>query len=594
MMRPKNSQRRACPATILVSIDRSAMIHKLILKNFKRIKEQEFLFNRFDLLVGGNNSGKSTVLQALAIWQYCVDQFRLSPRSRGSRGIQVVLPNFTALPLPEFNLLWSDRMAQTGKSYVYIEIDVHWRDERFQEHHCCVQLRYQSQQSIFAIPSGDWNTFAELERLPSFPRIVYVPPFSGLEPHERWMDDGNVRQQIGKAQPGAVLRNLLYRVIDRQDVAVENNRDWEEICARIKDWFGIELDAPQYEKGVSTEILAAYKSGKKRFDVISGGSGFHQILTLMAFIYGYPQASTLLFDEPDAHLHVNLQRKIIHYFKGVGGKQFLIATHSEEFVKGVEVSSVLSMLSGVPRRIQSSHETLHALSEVDNIDVVRTQQSPFILYLEGEDDGRLLSAWAETLGFLEVYEQFYPYVLGGPTKKEMQKRADLHFKALRQLQPSVSRAILLDYDADEEAINPPPSNPMLNEWKRKNIDNYLLVPDAWKRAIDQHFGASPAYPSLFSQPYHELIDRFFAGQNLTLPPSGHWKALQADIFKLVDGKKLLFERSDSLFEQIKAIGKDKLVINREAVSKAMLASEIHQDVDVFFSNLKRIVETASS
>ena len=56
------------------------MIHKLILKNFKRIKEETFDFNQFDLIVGANNSGKSTALQAMAIWQYCVDQFNLSKR----------------------------------------------------------------------------------------------------------------------------------------------------------------------------------------------------------------------------------------------------------------------------------------------------------------------------------------------------------------------------------------------------------------------------------------------------------------------------------------------------------------------------------
>ena len=99
------------------------MIHKLILKNFKKVKDETFLFNNFDLIVGANNSGKSTALQAMAIWQYCVDQFSLSKR-KGSRGIQVVLPNFTALPLPEFNLLWTDRLGQTGKNYVYIEIDL--------------------------------------------------------------------------------------------------------------------------------------------------------------------------------------------------------------------------------------------------------------------------------------------------------------------------------------------------------------------------------------------------------------------------------------------------------------------------------------
>ena len=43
------------------------MITKLTLKNFKSVDEEVYTFTEFDLLVGRNNSGKSTVLQALAI-----------------------------------------------------------------------------------------------------------------------------------------------------------------------------------------------------------------------------------------------------------------------------------------------------------------------------------------------------------------------------------------------------------------------------------------------------------------------------------------------------------------------------------------------
>ena len=37
------------------------MITKLTLRNFKSVGEQVYEFTRFDLLVGRNNSGKSTV-----------------------------------------------------------------------------------------------------------------------------------------------------------------------------------------------------------------------------------------------------------------------------------------------------------------------------------------------------------------------------------------------------------------------------------------------------------------------------------------------------------------------------------------------------
>lgn len=558
------------------------MIHKLILKNFKKVKDETFLFNNFDLIVGANNSGKSTALQALAIWQYCVDQFSLS-RRKGSRGIQVVLPNFTALPLPEFNLLWTDRLGQTGKNYVYIEIDVYWYDEHDNEQNFCVMLRYQSPQSVFAIPQKDWANFTQIINIPSFPRVVYVPPFSGLEPHEKWMGDGNVRQNVGKAQPGSVLRNLLYRVIDRTGVKVKDNKDWTEIVSQINEWFGVELLAPKYDPATSTEIIVEYKSNRKIFDIISGGSGFHQIVTLMAFLYGYPDATTILFDEPDAHLHVNLQRQIINYFKQHNKTQFLVATHSEEFIKGVDINSILSVLSGKPKRVDSNNAIIAALSEVDNIDIVRTQESPFILYIEGEDDERILSAWANTLGKTEIYQQFYPYILGGSTKNDMRIKADNHYKALKQIVPDLKRALLLDYDSDEVAINPPSNQPVMNEWKRKNIDNYLLVPDAWKRAVAKELNEEP--DNLFLSPYYELISDTFLSQNLFLPPQGSWKTLKAQIFSIIDGKKLLFENQDSLFIQIKSIRDNDLKINRSTVASVMLPIEIHEHVDQFFDNL---------
>jgi predicted ATPase len=568
------------------------IIHKLILRNFKKIKEETYLFNSFDLIVGANNSGKSTCLQALAIWQFCVDQFRATKR-KGSRGTQVVLPNFTALPLPEFNLLWTDRIDRKASTtqgkrtqeYIYIEIDVYWKNEEGKEKNFCVEMRYQTPQSVYAIPKQGWAKFATLDEANELPRIVYVPPFSGLEPHEKWLDDGNVRQNIGKAQPGSVLRNLLYRVIDREDTPIKDNKNWKEIIDRIKEWFGVELIAPKYEKKMSTEILSEYKSDKKTYDIISGGSGFHQILTILAFLYGYDKVTTILFDEPDAHLHVNLQRKIVNYFAQHSKKQFLIATHSEEFIKGVEVSAILSVMSGKPKRVPTTATILKALSEVDNIDIVRTQDNPFILYVEGEDDDRILSAWAATLDKEELYHQYYSYSLGGGSKEQMKARMEVHFSALREINSQIKRAILFDFD-DASVFHPKETNPVFNEWKRRNIDNYLLVPDAWIRAILRELGQKE--DNLFSLEYTSLVNNFFAEQNLTLPKNASWKNVQANIFQIVDGKAILFEKKDSLFHQIKEKSKGRLIINRAKVASAMTQDELHVDIEKFFENLEKI------
>lgn len=565
------------------------MIHKLILKNFKKIKEETFRFNKFDLIVGANNSGKSTALQAL----YCIEQFKLVKKS-GSRGIQIVLPNFTALPLPEFNLLWTDKVdrfyskkeneRKKEQIYIYIEIDVYWFNKEGCEDHFCVQLRYQSPQAVYAIPVGGWDNFNSKVGQEVFPNVVYVPPFSGIEPHEQWMDSGNVKQYIGKSQPGSVLRNLLFRVIDR-DIKVKENRDWIEINDKIRDWFGVDLQAPDYTKGISTEIKVEYKSSGKLFDVISGGSGFHQILTLLAFLYGYPESTTILLDEPDAHLHTNLQRKIINFFMS-RNKQFIIATHSEEFIRNVDIHSIISILSNKPVRIDSTEKVIKALSDVDNNDVLKTQESPFILYLEGEDDDRILSSWAKVLDKMGIYQLYYPYVLGGSTKEVMRKLSDEHYAALKQIVPKLRRVVLLDYDCGD-SYHPDKNNPCLKEWNRKNIDNYFLVPDAWKRAVASVL--NEPMNSLFLSPYNKIIDDFFISQNLILPPNSTWRTVSANIFEIIDGKKILFEGKNSLFHQIKNFGEENVILNRKTLATSMLSEEIHQDIIGLFNDMENLV-----
>ena len=171
------------------------MITQLTLRNFKSIGEQTYEFTDFDLLVGRNNSGKSTILQALAIWQFCVDEFHRAKRS-GSTGIQIVLPNFTALPVPEFNLLWKNRTdreypTENGtkkQKFILIEIGVEWRDHAGEAQSFGVELRYHSPQTIYAMPASGWARFRQYEKAASLPRIAYVPPFSGLEPAEKWLD----------------------------------------------------------------------------------------------------------------------------------------------------------------------------------------------------------------------------------------------------------------------------------------------------------------------------------------------------------------------------------------------------------------------
>lgn len=580
------------------------MITTLTLRNFKSIEEQTYEFAQFDLLVGRNNSGKSTILQALTIWQFCVDEFRRVKR-RGSTGKQVVLPNFTALPVPEFNLLWKEKTdrrypkvnGSKKQEFILVEIDVTWITDTPEPKQCSfgVKLRYSSPQTIYAIPSEGWEHFRDLEGKPDrsvslLPVIAYVPPFSGLEPNEEWRDDGPLRKQIGKAQPGSVLRNLLLRVWE------ENREDWAEIQRVIKQWFSVDLSDPQYERGVDTQIICEYRQGEKAYDIISGGSGFHQTLTLLAFFYGY-KSTTILLDEPDAHLHVNLQREILDYFKNQKAlqrnTQFLIATHAEEFIQGVDVRQIISLLDKVPQRVEATPAILTAMADVSNLEITQLSELsiPILLYVEGETDERLLRGWATALNMQGSLSQTCFRVMRGGSKEKMKDDSKRHFDGIKQIIPSTKRLVLFDYDEDE-TFHPEDNNPVLYEWRRKNIENYLLVPDAWIRAALQKIGVSDN--DIFSPPIREMIENFFAGENLTLPPGQSWRDVKANIFQLVNGKKLLFENPDSLFQRLKSYelpiqSTSALELTREIVAASMVADEIHKDVHQFFNKLSQLL-----
>jgi ABC-type dipeptide/oligopeptide/nickel transport system ATPase component len=570
------------------------MITKLTLQNFKSIGHQTYEFTNFDLLVGRNNSGKSTILQALAIWQFCVDEFRRSKRS-GKKGIQIVLPNFTALPVPEFNLLWKDKTDRhwpeiEGKKiqeYILINILVEWQQTNGKTSSFGVDLRYHSSQAIYAIPSEGWQRFRECEEAGDLPVIAYVPPFSGLEPQEKGTDEAALRQKVGTGQPGSVLRNLLLRVSKLPE------EEWKELEKTVKNWFSVELRKPKYDPLKDVHINVEYKQDKKDYDIIAGGSGFHQVLTLLAFLYGY-KPTTILLDEPDAHLHVNLQREIIDFFKEKSQQrniQFLIATHAEEFVRGVDASQIISLLNRRPQRIESTPAVIGAMADVSNEEITRIKLSPFIVYVEGESDERIIRAWAGECKIQDSIDKICFKAMNGGNKNQMKEDADTHFVALQKIIPEVKRLMIFDYDNSKDAFHPPADNPTLFEWKRQNIENYLLVPDAWKRASLQRIGSTE--DDLFSRPIINLIDGFFVGQNLTLPPNKTWRNVDANVFQVVDGKKMLFEDNNSLFQQLRNT-QPAITIPREVVVDFMKEDEIHEDVHLLMNKIQTLTTDALS
>lgn len=84
---------------------------------------------------------------------------------------------------------------------------------------------------------------------------------------------------------------------------------------------------------------------------------------------------------------------------------------------------------------------------------------------------------------------------------------------------------------------------------------------------------------------------FFADQNLTLPPGKTWRNVTANVFSVVNGKRILFEDDDSLFHRLRN-GTPSVKLVREQIAMSMVTDEIHEDVHNFIGKLIVLGEEA--
>ena len=244
---------------------------------------------------------------------------------------------------------------------------------------------------------------------------------------------------------------------------------------------------------------AKEKAGCRNSTLLPEDSGFHQVLLLLSFFYARP-ATVFLLDEPDAHLHVILQRQIYERLRAVASRrdcQLIVATHSEVILDSTPPRRVVSFL-GKPHplvREDQRDQVREAMGRLTTLDLLLAEQGRAVLYCEGESDFDILHAWSEVLNHpaKRFFSKPFFHVNEGCNPRE----AKGHLFAVHAIHPSIRGLLLLDGDnrslPDRELIA---NGLLIVRWHRYEIENYLLVPDAIKRT------SLPEPRDLFTAPQH--------------------------------------------------------------------------------------------
>ena len=364
------------------------MIRNVRIRGFKRFDEVEFRLPGHVVLAGPNNTGKTTVLQAIASWSLAVHRWRelnhFNPGT-GYKRAPIARQTFSTVPLRSFDLLWKNRRYLKNRP---IEIELRhnagWS--------VTMEFTADSSEQMYVRPTKGGSGPEVLRELDL--QTIFVPPMTGLSTDEPLYQPPMIEQLLGLGRPGEVLRNLLV-------AAHHDESAWTALQSSVTKLFGYELLPPDAN---GPFIRAEYMTsdGGPSLDIASAGSGFQQVLMLLTFL-NTREGSVLLLDEPDAHLHVILQDAIYHELRAVVARQrsqLIVATHSEVVINSVEPRELCVTLNE-PRMVTDSEERSRLVSSLrvlSNADVMQALGVCGILYVEDYTDINILRAWASTLG----------------------------------------------------------------------------------------------------------------------------------------------------------------------------------------------------
>lgn len=471
------------------------MITRLTIRNFKRFREVSFELGENVVLIGPNNSGKTTALQALALWDIGYRQWLDKRGTRSTReqriGVAINRRDLVSIPVPNANLLWHDLHVRSisgrGKTQktqnIRVEIIVDGVSEG-REWRCGLEFDYTNEESFYCRPLR-LGEGAQPERMP-IPElrtpimVAFLPPMSGLTEREYLKQWGEIGVLLGQGQTANVLRNLCYRIYS--DEALSDK--WHDMVEHIRSLFGAELLAPEFRE-TTAEITMRYRepSGKE-FDLSSSGRGLQQTLLLLAHLYANPN-TVLLLDEPDAHLEILRQRQVYNLLSDTArdqASQIVAASHSEVVLNEAATRGRVVAFVGEPHTLTDrGSQVLKALKDIGFEDYYQAEQRGWVLYVEDATDLAILKEFAALLEHPVQRHLAAPFVQYVATN--LPQRARDHFHGLREAKRDLVGLALFDrIDAElRDAAG-------LTErmWTRNEIENYFCSQEVLLAYAESH------------------------------------------------------------------------------------------------------------
>ncbi|MBI4646880.1 MAG: AAA family ATPase [Bacteroidia bacterium] len=509
-------------------------------------------------MIGGNNSGKTTLLQSMALFDFVIHNCLNRKQHNGNLIYEVknrsIQPEeFVVLPVANTTDLWADRITQRNGKHILISITITFDNGRKAK--ATIDLNF----NRFTISLETSNEQHWLEDLSKF-KISYLPVFSTFLTQEERRTPAIIEDALARGRVNSVIRNLLFDLrkeegkIQKLENILQNAiPTFNKLTISFDEIVDRYIDVSYFEEGK-----------KKDFNLFMAGSGFQQFVYLFGFI-NLRNPNVILLDEPDVHLHGALQASLLRELKKLvdEGKQVIFATHSRDIITRVEPNQTIFLSDENAYRLKVNYEiydALESLGSIDTIQIAQIQVFRRLLIVEDIDDWKFIQIFGKKVLGEGTWQKVEKHLAicpakGNPYKQDMSRLKSQLTSMLSLSGHGSSLKLFVVCDLDyypyrDELIgekNRQDSDVCYHIWERSEIENYLLVNDAILRLV----GSKPKSQNLYTTPLEKEIEKLIDSSKDRIEE------------KLIEGLNYYNRNKEKRWDPVTLLRKAKEIINAD-------------------------------
>ena len=338
------------------------MLTKVRISNFKRIKEAELEIGPVTYIVGGNNSGKSSAIQAI--------HTAVTAAQVGRKRQQQVIPTSSLRysPAADFEEIGHGRLLENKADGVRSIVEfIGQTDNPTEDSKYRVAIyRGRNYDSIGVDREPKQGDLADHIQDPDHLFSVFSPGLSEIPLREEYMGQASIFRRVIAGNANLAFRNILRLIHERNKLAELEYA----VSNLIGDNISYTIWADETQDFYITAAATIGSEDNHLVPVELWGTGLLQITQLYSYVILFRPA-VLLADEPDAHLHPSRQKLLGDAFRNIAenyGCQVIATTHSEHLISSrSENTNLIWMREGtsVPHKDPDLTELLLHLGCLD-------------------------------------------------------------------------------------------------------------------------------------------------------------------------------------------------------------------------------------